>query len=662
MKSLRSKLIMIVSFFTAICMIVMACVGYVFSAGKLKETAVESYKLSTKSTTNEINTWLSTETELVKSQTMSLEIMNNFDNDYLVKYLTPIVNDYNEDGYIYDLYYTSNENKMASGSGYVQDDSIDFTKRDWYLGAMNTDDVFYSTPYRDTDSGKIVITISKKVQVNGSVKGVLAADIFVDTLIDIVNNSEMAKDSYCFIVDANKGVVSHPSEKTFEYVEDEPVSLADVENKKYNKLANDMDADKAISFKDYDGEQRTFYIHKIDSCGWYVVSAISNDVLGSETNSLKMMYFMVSIAAIVVMVIVVTVLSAAITKPIRNLTKKIQDGSASKTELKASSTEIRKLYDEYNKLMDKLSNLLNICKNAESNLDDFGSSINEITTRITKGSDNVDDEIRRIVENLKEQYEKMQNEKVTLEEFDNNINLFEHNFGKMEVSMDEMLNELTTSVKITKELEKSTSTSTEHLNEIYTDINELEGMSNNISNIVSTINTISEQTSLLALNASIEAARAGEAGKGFAVVADEISVLSSSTADATDSISSQIADIQELIHKVVNVIGESTKDFDNNSSNTGAVLSLLSKVNNSVSEADKTNKNLKKSLNSFVESKRSIDELFTTMDSNIHTCLEASRDAKEISKSQSDMADDLSAETVKLSELAIEFKKNTDAF
>lgn len=78
-------------------------------------------------------------------------------------------------------------------------------------------------------------------------------------------------------------------------------------------------------------------------------------------------------------------------------------------------------------------------------------------------------------------------------------------------------------------------------------IEELSLKSQEISTFVDTINEISEQTTLLSLNASIEAARAGEAGRGFAVVAEEIKKLADHSMQAA-----------EEIRKVVNIINDMT--------------------------------------------------------------------------------------------------------
>ena len=71
----------------------------------------------------------------------------------------------------------------------------------------------------------------------------------------------------------------------------------------------------------------------------------------------------------------------------------------------------------------------------------------------------------------------------------------------------------------------------------------LRDVTSSIGKVVGMIADIAAQTNLLALNATIEAARAGEAGRGFAVVASEVKSLATQTANATQDIAGQIAEL-----------------------------------------------------------------------------------------------------------------------
>ena len=109
-------------------------------------------------------------------------------------------------------------------------------------------------------------------------------------------------------------------------------------------------------------------------------------------------------------------------------------------------------------------------------------------------------------------------------------------------------------------------------------IDTLHSQSDEISKVLGVIQSIAEQTNLLALNAAIEAARAGEAGRGFAVVADEVRSLASNTQKATESIRSMIDALQGGARSAVSAMQLSREQAQNSVSHAREAGEVLNHI------------------------------------------------------------------------------------
>jgi methyl-accepting chemotaxis protein len=155
-----------------------------------------------------------------------------------------------------------------------------------------------------------------------------------------------------------------------------------------------------------------------------------------------------------------------------------------------------------------------------------------------------------------------------------------------------------------------------------------------IKHMTEGISSISDQTTLLALNASIESARAGEAGKGFAVVANEVNKLAEESARLTEQIRSEISNVELSIKAVIDEINSSLSNVESiRKSNVLAVdhlenivksaegmLEFIRVISTSVSEQLMASETLSKNVEQLAERAASSKEAtnFTVKDIEAH--------------------------------------------
>ncbi|MHC1721583.1 MAG: ATP-binding protein [Aminipila sp.] len=318
--SVQKKFIIIVCSICLICITLTSIVGYSAASSELKEKSTENAAILAADYANQINNWIWEKAVFLNTVAESMILVNNLDREYLHTYFNKILKNSKLDNSIYDLFFQYPDSYMVCATDFVPDGSMDYTKRKWYTVPTSTHKLAVQTAYNDTDTGRQIITISREVVINGKLVGVLAIDIFVDQMIETINAMDVPQDSYGFLLDSDNGLVVHPNKK-YGYVNDAPVALQDLKGNPYaaliKKIENKSNFKQLLWIKDYDGENRAFFVSNVECCGWYVGIAISENVWAEDVRNLLIEYAIImTLLCFIISIISISLVVKALLKPV----------------------------------------------------------------------------------------------------------------------------------------------------------------------------------------------------------------------------------------------------------------------------------------------------------------------------------------------------------
>jgi Signal transduction histidine kinase len=278
MRRFRVRLTIVIVLVVLISTGLLSVISYRRAKQSVFTQSEEKYRVAADKYAQELTTWLNGNATIVDTLAANIEYSRFFDQDWAFfhDYLKSVYDSLNTKGYIYDIYFTFPDNTMACASDFVADGTVDFShERDWYTVAAETNEIYYSAPYMDSDTKAPIITISKAVRADGELKGIIAADIFVDVLVNIIADADVADDSYAFLVDQNMSVIVHPNE-AYNFTGD-PIGIMQVPDAPYADVVANMrtDSDETVYVEDYDGVTRGIVVSKMKNSGWHVGIATS---------------------------------------------------------------------------------------------------------------------------------------------------------------------------------------------------------------------------------------------------------------------------------------------------------------------------------------------------------------------------------------------------
>ena len=532
------------------------------------------------------------------------------------------------------------------------DADFDPTIRPWYQDAVSAKKIVWTNPYIDKGTGKLVISVAAPVynkKNHGDFVGVLALDISLEKLTELVNSVKIGQAGTASLVDAEGNTLIHP---VVEF--GAPIPIEELKTAVTTKNSDLVDYV-------WDGDKRFASFTTIPQTNWRLIGTLRHAELEANTESILKGTLINGIISLVVAIIIGFFFSGMITKPLKVLSedmKKIGSGDFTiRTQVK-SKDEVGAVAATLNQMIQQLSSLIGTIQNITTEVSHAADTLAATSEETSASTEEVTRTVEEIAKGASDQAGEAEKGASMTSRLSARFVELNSNSNEMHMLSGEVVDANKKGIAVVNGLMSKTESNKASITKIEKAITDLDTRAQSIGVILNTISEIAEQTNLLALNAAIEAARAGEAGRGFAVVADEIRKLAEQSSKSTDEISRIILDIQAESNNTVHVMTEVKKQtneqttavrdvsstFENISQSINTITNKINDINKYVEEMTKDGNEIVGVIENISavseETAASSQEVTASMEQTSSAVEEVARAAEELNM----LADKLSAE------------------
>lgn len=378
----------------------------------------------------------------------------------------------------------------------------------------------------------------------------IVIDINNDKILEILNRLQLGDEGIIALVTADGKELQNSGEQ-----------YSFFSNKDYYyKALDDKDNSGNMELVAKDGNKYIFLYRKIGDTGAMICGLMPWKEILTQVNGIKYVTYMVTIVACALAFVIGGSIVFGITGAMRAMNgsiEKIADGDLTVCLNTQKRDELGKLAAHMNEMIKSIMELICRAQMAAEQMKATSEESRESSIQFADSSAKISLAVDEIQMGMARQAQNTRECEEAIEKLANEIETVDMEANEIRKIVDVTRSSVENSSKQLAFLQINTEQTLQISDNVVKSIKELQKKSLIIDEIIGAINEISDETTLLALNASIEAARAGDAGKGFAVVAEEIGRLANQSVMATDKIKKIIVEIKKNTEDTVLTVNHS---------------------------------------------------------------------------------------------------------